>query len=115
MIQRFHRRNSRYQQRLMALDVLEQFVLGIGWSADQHRTGSADGLHDLVEEMLILGAVAAADRMGLVMDVAARLLGVYHGALGVIGIEMEHPRLVVIDPDYCVKMLGQDELLKSMS
>ena len=39
----------------MALDVLEQLVLGIRRSADQHRAGSLDGLHHRVKERLILG------------------------------------------------------------
>jgi len=95
----------------MALDMLEQLVLGVRWPADQHRPGSADGLYYRVEEMLILGAVAAADRMRLVMDVAARLLRVYYRALDVIGTEMEHAGLVVIDPDYGMKVLTQVVLL----
>jgi hypothetical protein len=32
---------------------------------------------------------------------------VQHGALGVIRIEMKHARLVVIDPNDCMKMLAQ--------
>jgi hypothetical protein len=111
MIQCLHSRNSRQQLRLMALDMLEQLVLGVRWPADQHRPGSADGLYYRVEEMLILGAVAAADRMRLVMDVAARLLRVYYRALDVIGTEMEHAGLVVIDPDYGMKVLTQVVLL----
>ena len=47
------------------------------------------------------------------MDVAGRVLRVYHGTLGVISIEMKHARLVVIDPDYGMKMLTQDLLLMS--
>src|ERR1700722_7548155 len=49
--------------------------------------------------------------MGLVMDVARRLVRMHHGALGVIGIEMKHARLVVIDPDHGMKMLTQGLLL----
>jgi hypothetical protein len=61
--------------------------------------------------MLILGTVAAADRMRLVMDVPHWLRRVYQGALDLIGIEMKHTRLVVVDPDYCMKMLAQELLL----
>jgi hypothetical protein len=45
--------------------------------------------------------------MGSVMNVARWVIGMHHGSLDVVGIEMKHARLVVIDPDDGMEMLVQ--------
>jgi hypothetical protein len=40
---------------------------------------------------------------------AGRVVGMQHEAVDVGRAEMEHPRLMVIDPDDCVKMVGGHE------
>jgi hypothetical protein len=111
MIQSLHAGNARQQLRRVPLDVLEQLVLGIGRAAQQNRARGSKLVHYRLEESLIFGAVATADRIGLVVDVTRRPQRMNHGALDVIGIEVEHPRLVMIDPDDCMKMLAQELLL----
>jgi len=111
MIECLDRRNTLQQLRRVALDVLEQLVLGVRRAPDQDRACGANSVHHRLKESLVLGTVAAADRIGLVMDMPCRPSRVYHRALDVIGIEMEHASLVVIDPNYCMKMLTQDVLL----
>ena len=107
MIERLDAGNARQQLCRMPLDVLEQLVLGIRRPADQYGAGSADLGHHGVEEILVLSDVAAADRVGLVVNVTRWVIGVHHGALDVIGIEMKYARLVVIDPDDGMVMLVQ--------
>ena len=99
MIERLHRRDTRQQLRRMLLDMLEQLVLGVRRAADQDRARVTDGLHHRVEESLVLGSVAAADRIGLVMDMPCGAVRVDHVTLDLIRIEMKHAGLVVIDPD----------------
>jgi hypothetical protein len=111
MIEGLDRRDTRHQLRRMALNMLEQLMLGVRRTADEDRTSATDGFHHRVKERLVLGAVATADPIRLVMDMPCRPDRVYHGALDVIGIEMKHAGLVVIDPDDRVKMLTQEVLL----
>ena len=62
------------QLRVVAMDVLHQLGLGVGRAGDQHRPGIGDGDGDLMEKVPILRGVAAADRIGLVMDMERRFV-----------------------------------------
>jgi len=57
-----------------------------------------------------VGGVAAAARVGFVMDMFGRSLRMYHQLLCRIGVEMHHAGLVVVDPDDRVEVLAHAAL-----
>ena len=74
MIDGFDASDQLHQFRIMLVNVLHEFGLGIARAGDQHRAGIGDRLDDGVQEVLVGRGVAAADRVGLVMDVLGRII-----------------------------------------
>jgi hypothetical protein len=62
----------------MVFDMLDQLCLGICRSGNEQGSGIDDGLGHALQEIVILGRVAAADAVGLVVDMARRIVGVQH-------------------------------------
>ena len=78
---------------------------------DENGAGVRDRLGDILEERLVLldpVARALHPRMEVADDVIAD-----HGLVRLVDIEVENPRLLVIDPDDGVKMMGHEGLLSS--
>jgi hypothetical protein len=59
-----------------------------------------------MKEGLVLGGVAAADRMRLVMQMVDLVLRMHHLVVDVLDIEVKHARLAMIDPDDGMEMLA---------
>ena len=75
------------QLRIVVMDVLHQLGLGVGRTGDEDFACVGDGGGNLVEEILILGGMAAADRVRLVMDVAGRVVRVQHETVDIVGLD----------------------------
>jgi hypothetical protein len=106
MVDRLNSSQPFDQLWVMSMHVFHQFGLGIGWSSGEHLAGIGDGDGNLMEEILILRGVTAADRIRLVMDMAGWIVGVQNKTVDVIGVEMKYPCLAMIDPDDCMIMCG---------
>jgi hypothetical protein len=59
-----------------------------------------------LKEILVFRRVAAADAVGLVMNVARRVVGVQDEAIDVRNVEMKDAGFAVVDPNNCVVVAG---------
>ena len=99
MVDRLHRRDDADQLRIVVVDVLDEFGLGVRRAGDENRAGVSDGLRNAMKKILILRGVPAADGIRLVMDMPSRVVGMQHELVDSRQPEMEYARLAVIDPD----------------
>jgi hypothetical protein len=110
MIDGLNRRDPFDKLGVVAVDVLDQFGLGICRTGDQYCAGGTDCTDHILKEGVIFGGVPAADRVGFVMNVSSGMLRVHDDLVNVSRVEMKHPRFVVVDPDGGVIMVRQDVL-----
>ena len=68
------------QPWLVGVHVLHQLGLGIRRSGDQDGLAIGERRRNMLIEVLILGGMTRANRTGLVVDVARRVLGPDHDA-----------------------------------
>lgn len=105
MVGGFNRDNSAADLRIAFANIFGELDFGAGRSEDQDFTGIADGIQHLFEEFLVFMDVAAADRIGLVMNMPRRHVGMKDDLIEAGKTEIEHPGLQVVDPDNRVKMM----------
>ena len=65
VIDRFHRRDSRCQVRLVLFDVLEQFRFCVGRAGDQDHTGIGNRLGHPLEKVVIFGGMSTPIQLAL--------------------------------------------------
>jgi hypothetical protein len=92
----------------MLLQMLDQVVLGICRSRDEHRACVAEAFRNRSVKPLVLPGVATANRVGLMVDVARLPIWSDNCHLGCICVERTDPRRMMIDPDDRVKVFGHD-------
>jgi len=76
MVGGFNRSYSTADLRIMFANIFGEFDFSAGRSEDQDFAGIADGVQHLFQEFLAFMDMAAADRIGLVMDMPGRHVGV---------------------------------------
>jgi hypothetical protein len=87
------------QYRHVALDMLYELCLRIGGPRYEHGTGIGDSLYHALKEILIRRYLTTANAVGLVMNMARRIVGVQHKSIDLRNVEMKYARFMVIDPD----------------
>jgi hypothetical protein len=97
---------------IVAVDVLDQFGLGIRRTGDQYCAGRTDCTDHVLKEGVIFGSVPAADRVGFVMNVSSGMLRTHDDLVNIRRAEMKHPRFMVIDPDGSV-IVGRQDVLRN--
>ena len=85
--------------RIMGIEMLDELALGQPRSHDQHLAGIGDRLGDLVIIMLVLGGMTVGIAAAVVMQMDMGVLGQDAQGLHILGIEMIHASLVMVDPD----------------
>jgi len=105
-----NRRDPLDELGVVAVDVLDQLGLGICRTGNQYRAGGTDCTDHVLKEGVIFGGVAATDRVGFVMNVSSGMLRMHDDLVNIRGVEMKHPRFMVIDPDGSVIVVRQDVL-----
>src|SRR5215213_6070056 len=86
----------------MLVEVLVELLLGLARTCDQPGVDVLELGQDLFEESAVVADVAAADLVGLVMDLAMRRVGLDALALDVVGCDQENLGLAMIEPDHGV-------------
>jgi hypothetical protein len=95
--------------------MLDQFGLGIGRAGDENFAGIGDRLCNGVQKFFIGAGMTAADRIGLVVDMLGRMIGMQDEFIGVRRVEMKHPRFAVVDPYDGVKVMLAHGLVPFMT
>ena len=108
MIDRFHAGNGFHLARLVLMNVLDQLGLGVGRAGDENGIGVGERFGDGVKILMIRGGMSAADRIGLVMNMPRRHVGMKDDLIEAGKTEMEDPGLQMVDPDDRVKMMLHD-------
>src|SRR5688572_23691771 len=99
MVDRLDSHDLLHESGTMLTDMLDQLcflVRGAGYE-DGSRVG--DGARHPLQEIMIFRRVSAADAVGLVMQMAGRVVRMDDEPVDVRGAEVEHTRLPVIDPN----------------
>ena len=99
VVDRLDARNLGLQRWRMLFDVLDQFRLGIGWPRDEHGACIGDGLGHVLQEGVVLRRVATSDAVGLVVNMARRMIGLEDQTIDLGLIEMKDPGFMMVDPD----------------
>jgi hypothetical protein len=110
MVDGLNRRDPLDEPGIVAVDVLDQFGLGICRTGDQDCAGGTDCSDHVLKEGVIFGGVPAAERVRFVMNVSSGMLGMHDDLVNISRVEMKHPRFMVIDPDGSVIVVRQDFL-----
>ena len=105
MIDSFHSEDDVHQLWIVVMNMFDQFGLCVGWARDENRTGVCNRLGNGVEIIVIFCCVPATDRVCLVMNVLGWVIRVQNEPFDVYQAEMEHARLMVIDPDDGVEVM----------
>jgi hypothetical protein len=115
MIDRFNTGNLLAQQRSMLLYVLDEFHLGICRPGNQNRPGIGNGVSYALIKIMILGCVATADGLRLVVKMARWIMRVKDKLVDVRNVEMKHARFAVIDPNNRMVVMRHGRLLLEIS
>src|SRR5262245_8780160 len=99
MIDGFHTDDNLHQPGIMLADVLDQLGFGIGRPRNENCAGVRDRFSDSLKKGVILRGVPTPDGVCLVVDVLGRTIRVQHEPFHISRAEMEHARLMVIDPN----------------
>jgi hypothetical protein len=83
-----------------AVNVLDQFDLGVGRACDQNYAGIRNRRGNPSEEFLVFRSVSAADGARLVVQMAGWMIGMDSVLLGLRGIEMKDSGFPMIDPKH---------------
>jgi hypothetical protein len=110
MVDGLYRRDSFDELGVVAVDVLDQFGLGIRRTGDQYCASAANCTDHVLKEGVIFGGMPAADRVSLMMNVSSGMLRMHDDLVNIRRVEMKHPRFMVIDPDGRVIVVLQDVL-----
>ena len=105
MVGGFNRNDSTADCRIMLTNIFGEFDFSAGRSEDKDFAGIAHGVQHLLQEFFAFMDVAAADRIGLVMNMPRRDVGMKDDLIEAGKTEMEDPRLQMVDPDDRVKMV----------
>ena len=106
MIDRLDTDNATGDVGIMARYMRGQFRFGAGRTSDQDRLCIGDRLRDLLEEFVVQGRIATANRVGLVVDVARWIVWMEDHAIDLGRIEIEDLCFSMINPDNRVIMDG---------
>jgi hypothetical protein len=98
-VERFDADNLCAHLRRTPRDVLDELVLGLGRPCHQHDPSTSNGVGHMLQEFMILRGVTATHGIGLVMDMACRIVRAEHTLINLGNVEMQHPRFQVIHPD----------------
>jgi hypothetical protein len=105
MIRGFDRDYSIADLWLMFANIFSEFGFRTRGSQDQDLAGIADGIQNLLEELLAFMDMPAADRIGFVMNMPRRHLGVKDNLIGAGKAEVKNAGLLMVDPDDGVEMM----------
>lgn len=89
MIGGLDRNDAFTDSRVVFAQIFGKFRLGAGWANDQDFAGIADGVHDLRKEFLVEPGMTAANRIGLVVKVSRRQMGMQSDLVGTRQADME--------------------------
>jgi hypothetical protein len=98
MVDCFDARYSGVQARRMFFDVLDEFRLRICGSRDEDGSGVGKALRHAPKKFVVIRIVAAANAVGLVMNVACRMFRAQHQPFDIGNVEMKDTSLSVINP-----------------
>jgi hypothetical protein len=101
----FNRNYSTADLRIMLANIFGEFDFRAGRSEDQDLAGIADGVEHLFQEFFAFMDMAAANRIGLVMNMSRRHVRVQDHLIEAGKAEVKDPGLQVVDPNDCVKMM----------
>ena len=99
MVDGLNRRDPLHELGIVAVDVLDQFGLGIRRTGDQYCAGGTDCTDHVLKEGVIFGGVPAANRVRFVTNVSSGMLRMHDDLVNIRRVEMKHPRFMVIDPN----------------
>jgi hypothetical protein len=99
MIETFNPNDPTHQLRAVTGDVLDQLVLSLSWAGNEHRASVTNSLRHVLEITGIDACVTAADGVGLMMDMAGRVMRVKHKPFDLGNVEMKNARFKMVDPD----------------
>jgi hypothetical protein len=102
--------NLSAQLRYMAFDMFDELALRICGARNKHGSRIGDGTCYALKELVVLRCMAAAYAVGLVVDMAGRIVWVQHEAINLRHVEMKDARFMVIDPDDRVIVTRHDAL-----
>jgi hypothetical protein len=109
VVDSLHAHDDVHQLGIVVMNVFDQLGLCIGGSGNEDRTGVCDRFGGGVKIVVILGGMSASDGVRFVMDVPGRMIRVQNESFDVRRAEMEHARLMVIDPnDGMIVMLAHE-------
>jgi hypothetical protein len=108
MVGGFNRNYSTADLRIVFANIFGEFGFRTRRSEDQDFAGVADGVQHLFQEFLAFMGMAAADRIGLVMNMPRRHVGMQDHLIKAGKAAVEDPGLQVVDPDDRVKMMLHD-------
>ena len=110
MVDGLNRRDPLDELGVVAVDVLDQFGLGIRRTSDQYCARGTDCTDHVLKENVIFGGVPAADRVRFVMNVSSGMLRMHDDLVNIRRVEMKHPCFMVIDPNGSVIVVRQGVL-----
>jgi hypothetical protein len=99
MIDGFHPDDDRHPLRIVLVNMLDKFGLGVGRPCYENRTSIRNRIHDCLKIVVIFCGMSASDGVGLMMDVSRRMIRMQHESFDVRRVEMENAGFVMIDPD----------------
>src|SRR5579859_8624 len=91
--------------RILFANELCEVRLGAGRTDDEDFAGVADGVHGLRQKFLVKADMAAADRIGFVVEVPCRHVRMQHKLVGARQTDVKNLGLGMIDPDDRVEMV----------
>jgi hypothetical protein len=115
MIDTFNADDDLHQPRIVLVNMLDQFGLGTGRAGDYNFAGVGDRLCNGVQKFFIGAGMTAADRIGLVVDMLGRMIGMQDEFVDIARAEMEDARFPVVDPDDGVKVMLAHGHIPSMT
>jgi hypothetical protein len=99
----------------MELDMLDELCFRVSGPRDEYSSGIRNGVCHALKEIVVLRRVAAADAVGLMVNVASRMLWMQHDAIDLCNVEMKDARFAVVDPNDGVIVAGHVCLLSRMA
>jgi hypothetical protein len=100
MVRGFYRHYLLQERRDMVADVLDQLRLLIGRAGNENKPRASNRIGHLLQKIVVLGRLAAANALRFVVKVARRVIRVDDQSVYLGGVEVEDARLVMVDPDY---------------
>src|SRR5215469_16827376 len=94
--------------RVRARDMCCQLLLSARRSRDQNRAGAAQRLRHLLQKGRLQADVAAAARIGLVMQVLMGMAAADRAAVHRLSVEVKDLRLLMVDPYDGMIMIAHD-------